>query len=329
MWIKKNEKLRFDVSRLDQWDIVFDHMSNKNVMLHVVFSEMENHSKLDKGLGKVRKLYYRELVARLGNQLGVTWNIGEEFTMGSDKANEFGEYVKSLDPFNNVVVLHTGPKAKNKIYTPLLGKNGIDGASLQVEDHEGNYGVVSKWVKESDEAGHAWYVCHDESGPVGKYGKPDSEDPKHDYERKNFLWGTLMAQGGGFEWILFGAKSNLSLEDFRTRKKLWSYGRFALNFFENVKLEDMKINNELVSGGDGAKALENSNEIVVYFPKGAKSAKLQLPSGDFTFEWFDPRKGGELQKGSVTQASGGRSVSVGNPPSSADLDWTLLVKRKS
>ncbi|MDQ3290325.1 MAG: DUF5060 domain-containing protein, partial [Bacteroidota bacterium] len=80
-WITPTEKVRYDVSKLDQWEIVFSHMDKMGIMLHVVTQEQENDQLLDNGdLGIQRKLYYRELIARFGHHLAITWNLGEENT---------------------------------------------------------------------------------------------------------------------------------------------------------------------------------------------------------------------------------------------------------
>ena len=74
-----NERYRFDCSKLDQWEIVFDHMERKGVMLHLLTQETENETLLDNGETSVqRKVYYKELIARFGHHLGIIWNMGEE-----------------------------------------------------------------------------------------------------------------------------------------------------------------------------------------------------------------------------------------------------------
>ena len=53
MYTNPNERFRYDVSKLDQWNIVFDHMDRKGIVLHVVTQETENELLLDGGaLGK-------------------------------------------------------------------------------------------------------------------------------------------------------------------------------------------------------------------------------------------------------------------------------------
>ncbi|MCB0855195.1 MAG: DUF5060 domain-containing protein, partial [Bacteroidetes bacterium] len=54
-----HERLRFDCSKLDQWEKVFSHMEKLGIMMHVVTQETENERLLDDGdTGPERSLYY-------------------------------------------------------------------------------------------------------------------------------------------------------------------------------------------------------------------------------------------------------------------------------
>ncbi|TFH28082.1 MAG: DUF5060 domain-containing protein, partial [Bacteroidia bacterium] len=44
-----NERYRFDCSKLDQWEVVFDHMESLGIMAHFVLQETENECLLDIG----------------------------------------------------------------------------------------------------------------------------------------------------------------------------------------------------------------------------------------------------------------------------------------
>ena len=74
-----DERERLDVSRLAQWEIVFEHGTRKGMYLHFKTQETENETLLDGGdMGRERRLYYRELIARFGHHLALNWNLGEE-----------------------------------------------------------------------------------------------------------------------------------------------------------------------------------------------------------------------------------------------------------
>ncbi|HDS07739.1 MAG TPA: DUF5060 domain-containing protein, partial [Bacteroides sp.] len=107
-YTRRNERYRFDCSKLDQWEVVFDHMERKGIMLHFVLQETENECLLDMGYTNVqRRVYLRELVARFGHHLGVTWNLGEEngpaswTPIGQTDAQRkaMASYLKQINPY--------------------------------------------------------------------------------------------------------------------------------------------------------------------------------------------------------------------------------------
>ena len=68
-----DDNLHFDISKLTQWETVFEHAQRNGIFLHVVFNEAEvpNKKELDDGeLGRERKLYYREMVATVRTSSG-------------------------------------------------------------------------------------------------------------------------------------------------------------------------------------------------------------------------------------------------------------------
>ena len=76
-WISHDVFDRYDTSKLAQWDIVFQHMQEKGIVLHFALQEIDNDQLLDGGeLGRERKLFYKEMAARFGYHNGVIWNIG-------------------------------------------------------------------------------------------------------------------------------------------------------------------------------------------------------------------------------------------------------------
>ena len=78
-YVDYNTYDRFDVSKLDQWEIVFEHGEKLGMFLHFKTLEAENQGLLDNGgVGLYTKLYYRELIARFGHHLALNWNLCEE-----------------------------------------------------------------------------------------------------------------------------------------------------------------------------------------------------------------------------------------------------------
>lgn len=342
-WSDINERYRFDCSKLDQWEIVFDHMDKLGIMLHMVTQETENELLLDIGeLGVQRKLYYRELIARFGHHLGVIWNLGEEngalyWTPKGQTDGErmdMAEYIKTHDPYKNLVVLHThsSSDAQDLYLEPLLGFEFLDGPSMQTHEPNDVHERVKKWIELSKTTGKRWIACQDEIGPAGIGAKPDKDDLEHNEMRSKVLWGNLMAGGAGVDWY-FGYKyahNDLKCEDWRSRDKLWDQTYLALNFFQkHLPFSEMKNTNGLTSNPDDYVFAQNGKVYAIYLPKITET-KLNLYGSNSKFNvfWYNPRKGGKLLKGTKKIIKGGHEVSIGFPPEK-EGDWVALLVNSS
>ncbi|MFV2066762.1 MAG: putative collagen-binding domain-containing protein, partial [Pirellulales bacterium] len=329
-WIGARRYYRYDCSKLGQWEIVFSHMDQLGIMLHVVTQEQENDQLLDKGeLGPQRRLYYRELVARFAHHLAITWNLGEENTNTDQQRKAFSRAIHALDPYDHPVVVHTFPGQTDKVYAPLLADPSIEGASLQTnETHQ----QTMRWIDRSHASGRPWVVCLDEIGPADTGVKPDEDDYHHDDVRKRHLWGHFMAGGAGVEW-LFGYKyahNDINLEDFRSRDHMWELTRIARQFFlEYLPFEKMRHADPLVKEGT-AYCFAKAGEIyALYLPEGG-TARLDLGHAEATYDvdWYNPRTGGQLQKGTVATIRGPATQTIGQPPRDRAKDWAVVIKRR-
>jgi len=325
---------------LAQWDIVFSHMDHLGMMMHFVLQETENECLLDGGwTGVQRKVYLRELVARFGHHLGITWNMGEEngptdwspVGQTDQMRKEMANYLKSVNPYSNFVVVHTHSdnEHQNIILNPLLGFENLDGPSMQIGRVDNINSRVAHFIEESSKSKKPWVVNLDEIGDASRGVMPDSFDNLHDTVRHFALWGSLMAGSGGAEWY-FGYRyphNDLNCEDFRSRELWWKQTKIATDFFlNNLPLAEMKPANELVSPSN-AYCLAKPGEIyVVYLPK-SEPTQINLPEGKYTVKWFNPRTGGKLEDGSVKIVKGGGKVSLGTPPLVDGKDWVVEIRK--
>lgn len=335
-----NERYRFDCSKLDQWEVVFEYMEQQGMMKHFVLQETENEVLLDNGYTDVqRKIYLRELVARFGHHLGVTWNLGEEngatdwspIGQTDTQRKDMTNYLKAVNPYPSIVVLHThsNDSHQDEYLNPMLGFKNLDGPSMQVANPAKVHERIKKWVNESEKAGKRWLVNMDEIGPHWKGVMPDSHDANHDTIRNQCLWGSLLAGGTGVEWY-FGYKyphTDLGLEDFRSRDNWWKQSTIATQFVNQFPLEEMKSMDELLNL-KGAYCLANPRELyLVYIPSGTKNVQLKTDGNLYSVQWFNPRIGGEMQIGSVSSIQGNGFQNLGNPPSDSDKDWVVLIQK--
>ena len=340
-WVSREARDRFDASKLDQWNIVFSHMTRLGLMLHVVTQETENQTLLDEGeLGRFRRLYYRELIARFGHHPAITWNLGEENGEAREGApfntdaqrKAFARFIKDVDPYDHPIVVHTWPGKQQVIYGPLLGDPALDGPSLQIHHVQDVYAETRKWRERSAAKGRPWFVSLDELGPADTGVKPDADDPEHDEVRIHALWGHLMAGGAGVEWY-FGYKyahNDLNAEDWRSRERMWQLTRHALEFFQrHVPFDRTRPIDGLLSNPAARLLALPGNTYVVHLPAGGTTTlDLRQADGRFEVAWFNPRAGGDLQTGSIRSVAGGAIAPLGTPPSDPESDWVVLVSAR-
>jgi Domain of unknown function (DUF5060)/Putative collagen-binding domain of a collagenase len=362
-FVAPEDKLHYDCSKLDQWQIVFDHAQPLGLYLHFKLQETENDDNrfgnniqksvpaaLDGGdLGAERKLYCREIIARFAHELALNWNLGEENTQSAEQQRAMAQYLHDTDPYHHPIVVHTYPDWQDRVYPALLGnQSALTGASLQNSWSQAHQRVL-KWVQASERAGRPWVVANDEQNPPDMGVPPDpgyqgqdgrAQEGGRSYTlddiRKYCLWGTLMAGGAGVEYY-FGYKfpqNDLGCEDWRSRDRSWDYGRIALQFFQEHEIPFWEMTNvdELV----GNSRHDNSRYgfakpgriYLVYLPQGG-TADLDLAEakGTFQLKWFNPRLGGALAEGTVRHVVGGSKVPLGQPPADPHEDWLVVVRK--
>ncbi|WP_297088290.1 DUF5060 domain-containing protein [uncultured Draconibacterium sp.] len=335
-----NERYRFDCSKLDQWAIVFDHMESLGIMNHFVLQETENECLLDGGFTNVqRRVYLRELIARFGHNLGVTWNLGEEngpsknlpIGQTEQQIRDMASYIKRINPYPSYISLHTHHTnaGQDKFLLPLLGFQDLDGPSLQVHKAVDVHERVKKWIDVSNVTDKKWMVCLDEIGPAENGVMPDSHDFNHDTVRHHCLWGALMAGAAGAEWY-FGYRyphNDLGMEDFRSRKNWWKQTKIASDFFETLPVQDMINRNDLVQN-KRAYCFTNEGDIyVVYLPVGNESSKIKINSNkEYSIKWLNPREGEDFNYGTIKKIKGKGWVSIGKPNSDLERDWVAIIQ---
>ncbi len=332
-WDSLFHQTRFDVSKLEQWERIFEYAETQGMFLHFKTHETETDHLMDNGVFGVQgKLYYRELIARFGHHLALNWNLGEENNQPIEEVIKAANYVRKLDPYQHHLVIHTFPNADDR-YGALIGdQSPLTGASLQLSDSEfwDVHPRVLKWREKSMETGKPWALAVDEPGKANTALLPDDEDPEHNLARQNALWGTLMAGGYGVEWY-FGYKSphsDLTCQDFRSRDAFWDQNRHARQFFEGfLPYWEMEPTDHLTSD-TVSYCLSKEHEIyAILLPQGLQTTEVDLgDSGrSFSVRWYDPRQGGDLQSGSIDKVVSKGLTAIGLPPKEEEADWVVLI----
>jgi len=328
-------KTHYDVGRLHQWNILFEHAASKGVAMHFGLGETEqaNENWLDNSqLGVERKLFYREMVARFAHLHAVKWTLCEENDFSVAKLRQFADFIRSQDAYEHPVTFHNNPDDFSD-YNQVAGESRFQATSLQYhEDQASNQ--VEAMRDLSRQAGHRWVVQADENNPW-QTGLTNTNSTDL---RRRVLYDVLFS-GGHVEWY-FGWFSSpnpggdLTVEDFRTRDAMFVAMARARNFMEtNLPYWEMEADDNLVSGESGsyggAEVFAKAGEsYAVYYPSASNTGTIDLSAGAGSLQkrWFNPRTGTFQGLPETVQAGG--TLSVGPPPSSASDDWVVLFAKK-
>ena len=330
----KTAKTVYDCSKLDQWEIVFSHLEKKGIVTIIMLQETEpeNEKYYDKGkLGPERKIYFRELIARLGHHNGLIFDNGEENDMTNKQQIERIDWIKSIDPYDHPCTSHTrtAKKGKDSIsrrYKYLLGYKGIDLTSWQINEDFFNEGsVIEEWRKKSAEKDVKW--------AIGLSEPHDYEYDNLEKARKIYTWPVFMS-GGSALWAYVKKRGNhkydyhcQNLHEFEIALRQIGY---TVSFLKNLPLLEMEPVHDLVSSSAEGKTycLAKKGEIYVVYQKNTGNIKLDLrdtdPKKTFTVKWFNPRIG--KYHGDPISITGGEWIDIESKPGEQTHDWVILVK---
>ncbi|WP_157366659.1 CBM96 family carbohydrate-binding protein [Aquimarina agarilytica] len=332
-WVNLNNKFAFDVSKLDQWEVVFDHAEKLGLAMHFKLAENENWDKLN--ANEIRA-QYREMVARFGHHLAIEWNISEEYRGAAQSAMARIDFLATIDAYQNHRVIHTYPGEHSKYNDWLRLGAKLTGASIQSsrnqnyrDAYNGKSGILT-WINNSKNNNTPWVVASDEqnSGKTGIFTDEKMSTKSVVKEARTIiLWKTLIAGGQGVMWY-GGSRGDFQTENFDRFSTLFNWSRHAFNFFKGNKIPywNMANNDKLANGNNNHVLAEVGKTYVIYLENGGNTQlNLSGVNGNFNVKWFDPRNGGTLKNGSVTQISGGAKRGIGNPPNNTNNDWVALV----
>ncbi len=310
---------RFDVSKLAQWEQVFEYAETKGMFLHFKTFENENVSNMGKHeLTDDRKLYYRELIARFGHHLALNWNLSEETNVDINLVRETASYIRNLDPYKNHVVQHTFPigyPSKGAVqpnfefyHENLVGfQSELTGLSLQLQKKDIHEQVV-KWVKRSEDSGKTWAIANDEQGQANDGATVDETYPGYTGKlkldnaaemRHKVLYATLMGGGYGVEYY-YGYQtkaSDLHAQDHRTREVKFKQAVIAKQLFESLDVKNMHSMDDITTMEEDY-VFGNDENLVVYMPEGG-STNIAL-NGLWNVEVLNPITGEQtIQKSKI------------------------------
>ena len=326
------DKCHYDISRMHQWNQVFNHAQTRGILLHFVLAETEsgNENWLDGGnLGIERKLFYRELSARFGHLMAIKWNLSEENDFHVSKLIDFAEFIDSVDPYDHPISVHTHPNNFDD-YEEIVGNPLFSSTSIQYDPNQaGNH--TEQWRANSAASGHKWIVDMDENNPY----HTGLTNTNGDDLRKRVLYDVYFS-GGQVEWYMgyhsLPLGGDLRCEDFRTREAMWKYMWYARKLMQDhLPFWEMEPADELLTGeagdyGGGQVFAKTGTDYAIYLPKASQGGRLDLTaaSGQMRARWFNPRSGQFV--GQPALWTGGTVREIGTPIHQQNDDWVLLVQ---
>jgi len=331
-WTGPDDYYQYDVSKLDQWQVVFDHMIQVGLMPQLVLSEQENQSYFEHKEGGTfadsRKVFYREMAARFGYLNAITWNIGEEsgwdneptYGKGNTTAQrrQYADYLKQLLPYSELIVVHNGPSDTDAIFEGLVGYKSFSGISYQGNFENPYYGYerILHWKELSASKGHPWVVSYDEP-----YTNP--EFPDLETWSKNSLWAALMAGGAGVEFYI-GKGRDLSIENYRQYEAYWQMMAQAKAFFLDNEIPFQQLKPFHTGNADTWGLSDERQHQILYLREGGE-VSLPLSEGKYWLSWFDPAMGEHYTTGAPIAVSEAGLVHLGHPPTGKDKAWLLWL----
>lgn len=334
-WIHQDSIWVYDVSKLDQWEILFEHMTKKGVMPHFVLTETENESYFELvedgstgGFATSRKIYYREMVARFGHHPAVTWNIGEEngwedpsssiYKKGNTDQQriEASNYVRSLTYYQDHITIHNGPSTDDSIYDALLGVESHTGPAFQWNYGSGIHSKMLEWREKSSNSGHKWVMNMDEAWINPATGSTITW-------RKDINWGTFLAGGAGVE-LYIGAGLDLQVQDFREYEEYYNITQEVIDYLKDNEVPYYKMS-PADSLASRAWVLAQPDSVYLMYLLGGGS-DLILPEGIYNIEWYDPSIQAYVPEANE-QVIGGDTVRIGPGPVRRLGDSIALITR--
>ena len=327
------DKTHYDLSKLAQWNEVFEHAARRGILLQFVLGETENGNEawLDQGeLGVQRKLFYREMIARFGHLPAIHWNLCEESDWSGAAMAQFAGFIQDVDPYDHPIGFHSNVLPVDSEYPQwdaTVGDSRLSTNSIQAIPWTAG-AAVEKWREDSAAAGRPWVVGFDEQ----LQGLTDDNATEL---RKLMLYDVLFS-GGGVEWYAgyheLPLGGDLRMEDFREREEMWRYTAHARGVLESLPFWWMEPADELVSGETsvlgGAEVFALPGyAYAIYLPDTTETGRLDLTGirARLRLRWYDPRTG--RYEGVTRSVFGGRQVDLGAPPFAAGEDWVVVVTR--
>ncbi|MEM1221389.1 MAG: DUF5060 domain-containing protein [Verrucomicrobiota bacterium] len=332
-----DDKERYDLLKLDQWDIALAHAQSLGIFIHLHLAEHESGNMFYYGEAdsEMRQLYFRMLVARYGHYNGLKWNIMEETEWSANERSTQAAYLKAIDPYDHPVAYQVGGAGiPFNTYDSHYGDPNFDNGSFQGSNSSVSlYNVINQYRDNSANGGQPWTITWDEPQKIENNNDFDLGYP---LGRRQKMWPAITSGAAGFMWYIQqdggGHGFDQRIEDFSIMKDSLNWCRYIRAFFEPLPLLEMVPDKDIAEApSEDAFVLKKEGELYAIFSE-AVGANIMLDlsgvTGEYNIRWYNPRTG-LYHTGTKSSVAGGSEVNLGSAPFETDQDWAILVENNA
>lgn len=328
---------RFNVSYWRRWDDMLRYARERNMIISVVLDMNDNKVHPAAGSEDERR-FIRYAANRLGAFSNITWDLGDDLDAYRDEAwtHDTGNYLEEHDPYKHLATSHPALDMRHQDRASAwFGFTSYQVWSRGEEQHQ----TMLRSRERQKAAGRIIPQTNEEYGYEDHYPTYAPIPPGESADAlRRTAWDIVMAGGyqdtgestrqGTNVWPdTGGGWFNGRGDD--TMTMLIGYG-YMYDFFTSFQWWKTNPHDELVNNGAYCLA-DPGNIYVIYLPHAGK-VDVQLKSGRYSAEWFNPRTGERIQIPDVYASEGkwnSPDPEADNPENWPETkDWALLLLKK-
>jgi CubicO group peptidase (beta-lactamase class C family) len=295
--------VRFDIARLEEWRILFEHMQTRGIVPYLILEDDSAWKHYD------HDRYYRELIARFGYLPAIVFNLGEEHNENYRlyESLTLARRFKALDPYPHPLGIHN----VNRVNDDYVDSPDIDLTSIQT----GQPGRSStlKFALEHNQVAVDWIERCRSRGRRVLVANFDEGRPELDRR----AWWSAYIGGGVWEAHVPGPYD----QPLSAWETTWTELGGARTFMETLPFHAMQPRNDLVVKGEAFCLAKPRVAYALYLPRGGAITIHIAADQHYRCDWWNPANGKHGKFAAGRQIAGGEQTLT--PP--GDGDWALRL----
>lgn len=296
---------RFDVAKLEEWRVLFEHMQTKGVVPYLVLEDDSAWKTYD------HDRYWREIIARFGYLPAVIFNMGEEHNENYrlNDGLELAKRFKAADPFGHPLGIHNVNRPTDSyIDSPVIDmtaiQTGSPGSRRGLQHAMQHNKIAVEWIDGCRKRGRRVLMVNFDEGR-----------PEHDRR----AWWSAYLGGGVWEAHVLQPYDR----PHTAWGKVWTELGGTRAFMESMPFAEMEPHNEVVKEGTAFCLAKPGSVYALYLPTGG-TVQLELSENQaYEYAWWNTSNGKDGRFEREGRARGG-IVKLTAPD---DEDWALRIRR--